>query len=708
MLLSVAAPVHGFAPRATTRDHRPRLFRATKTFEGLRRLNNFGKFNIRKSGRLQPGEGRAAHGRMRAAGHDSSSRSNNAVTYKRRWLPGWLPSSHFPGRIAVPRPFLSHARRGWKGLRASLSLPMCSLPSHPFSRHPYPTSPRVPFVDYYEVLNLTVGEDSSAGVDPGPPSHAEVREAWRRLQKAVHPDRAGDYAAAAAALVNEAYEVLSSDTNRRAFDADRREWLAWGSSREGAMDRSLMDPVPLSKWSPPPAGGNMGRALDAAFVDESHCIGCLKCALLAPKTFFIETRFGCARVVDQWADGIDPVEDAIAACPVQCIHLVDRHQELALLERVAARQWHEGGSGGGAARRPGTGSHSSASPFDIAASLRRRAQSGGVAPWPSRSRTRHANTRSGAAGYTTADAAVHAAAAAAAAASEASAWRDATSISGGRHGDEGREGVFRNNAVVKARASAAVPVQEYIGGVEVDIDPYTGRSPASAAEVARVQSLLARGSGSFDSGDEGGYDWSTSAGYEAAMTRQQPEFWEPLPLSDRPGSDDTASFDLSDDDHGYAPTEWIQKLRMTRAGRRLAATRRTAASGKVAAGGTPGNGWGEPALAGQHQYQSVFSTVPPLAPVFVAAILAGASLGSALFGGEGSTDASVWSIHTSHVPVMVNGVQVEWLTGPWGLFGCRTVAWTFLIQLGMQVIDSVAFAATLGAGRGGGGNGLDP
>lgn len=44
-------------------------------------------------------------------------------------------------------------------------------------------------------------------------SREDVRLAWGRLQKAVHPDLAGDNAAAAAALVNEAYEVLSSDAN---------------------------------------------------------------------------------------------------------------------------------------------------------------------------------------------------------------------------------------------------------------------------------------------------------------------------------------------------------------------------------------------------------------------------------------------------------------------------------------------------------------
>jgi hypothetical protein len=57
--------------------------------------------------------------------------------------------------------------------------------------------------------------------------------------------------------------------------------------------------------------------------------------LLTNSTCTATTWFGCARVVDQWADGKDAVEDAVAACPVQCIHLVDKARELPLLERVA-------------------------------------------------------------------------------------------------------------------------------------------------------------------------------------------------------------------------------------------------------------------------------------------------------------------------------------------------------------------------------------
>jgi ferredoxin len=191
---------------------------------------------------------------------------------------------------------------------------------------------RVPFVDYYEVLAV----DPKANAD-------EVKAAYRALQKAVHPDLAGEYASIAAALVNEANVVLRSPRDRASFDRNRAEWRARGDV--AAEDASLMNPAPLSRWSGPARDepeSAKGRH-DAVFVDESQCVGCLQCALLAPKTFFIETRHGCARAVDQWADGRDAVEDAAAACPVRCIHFVDRATELPLLERVAARLWTEGG-----------------------------------------------------------------------------------------------------------------------------------------------------------------------------------------------------------------------------------------------------------------------------------------------------------------------------------------------------------------------------
>lgn len=57
----------------------------------------------------------------------------------------------------------------------------------------------------------------------------------------------------------------------------------------------------------------------AVFVDEVKCVGCLKCALFAEKTFAVESVYGRARAVAQWADPEDKIQAAMETCPVDCI-----------------------------------------------------------------------------------------------------------------------------------------------------------------------------------------------------------------------------------------------------------------------------------------------------------------------------------------------------------------------------------------------------
>ena len=80
--------------------------------------------------------------------------------------------------------------------------------------------PRVPFVDLYEVLAL----EPSA-------TDGEVKTAYRILQKAVHPDLAGEYASAAAALVNEAASVLTSPRTELVSTATGASGLPAGGVR---------------------------------------------------------------------------------------------------------------------------------------------------------------------------------------------------------------------------------------------------------------------------------------------------------------------------------------------------------------------------------------------------------------------------------------------------------------------------------------------
>lgn len=79
----------------------------------------------------------------------------------------------------------------------------------------------------------------------------------------------------------------------------------------------------------PGAGLRAGDPL--FFVDEPTCIGCKRCAEIAPSTFAIEGTHGRARVGKQGADGAGPIREAIRACPVRCIHQVTTG-ELAILE----------------------------------------------------------------------------------------------------------------------------------------------------------------------------------------------------------------------------------------------------------------------------------------------------------------------------------------------------------------------------------------
>lgn len=165
--------------------------------------------------------------------------------------------------------------------------------------------------DLYELL----GVESKA--EPG-----QIRTAYRWLQKKCHPDITGPDGHYMSILLNQAYSVLSDPDARFAYDQIRGETL----DLKGYTGQPL-----YSKW--------FGSASEdrAVFVDEVKCIGCLKCAFVAPKTFAIETVYGRARAVAQWADSEDTVEDAMRACPVDCISWVER-ANLPALEFLMSKQ----------------------------------------------------------------------------------------------------------------------------------------------------------------------------------------------------------------------------------------------------------------------------------------------------------------------------------------------------------------------------------
>ncbi|XP_058097895.1 chaperone protein dnaJ C76, chloroplastic-like [Magnolia sinica] len=165
--------------------------------------------------------------------------------------------------------------------------------------------------DLYDLL----GVDSSS-------NQAEIKNAYRSLQKRCHPDIAGPTGHDMAIILNEAYSVLSDPNSRSVYDREQAKMEEF---------RGYTGKPVYSMWF------GSEKEERAVFVDEVKCVGCLKCALFAQKTFAIESVYGRARVVAQWADPEHKINDAIQSCPVDCISIVER-SNLAALEFLMSKQ----------------------------------------------------------------------------------------------------------------------------------------------------------------------------------------------------------------------------------------------------------------------------------------------------------------------------------------------------------------------------------
>ncbi|KAK4261919.1 hypothetical protein QN277_004854 [Acacia crassicarpa] len=165
--------------------------------------------------------------------------------------------------------------------------------------------------DLYDLLGIDSCSDQS-----------QIKLAYRSLQKRCHPDIAGAPGHQMAIILNEAYSVLSNPDSRFAYDKEQKKIAEF----RGFTGRPV-----YSVWF---GSESEQRAI---FVDEIKCVGCLKCALLAEKTFAIESVYGRARVVGQWADPEEKIQGAIDSCPVNCISVVERCN-LAALEFLMSKQ----------------------------------------------------------------------------------------------------------------------------------------------------------------------------------------------------------------------------------------------------------------------------------------------------------------------------------------------------------------------------------
>jgi curved DNA-binding protein CbpA len=171
-----------------------------------------------------------------------------------------------------------------------------------------------PIVDFYELLGVADDADVKT-----------IKKAYYSFAKECHPDVSEDEDEGhnMCILLNEAYEILSDPISRSLYDAELEQ------QRQDEEDS--FTGTAYSKWTTRKAEPGETRAV---FVDEFTCIGCKQCVWQAPATFRMNDDYGRSRVFAQWLNSEDEIEAAINACPVDCIHWVDREQ-LPFLEHIA-------------------------------------------------------------------------------------------------------------------------------------------------------------------------------------------------------------------------------------------------------------------------------------------------------------------------------------------------------------------------------------
>jgi ferredoxin len=55
-------------------------------------------------------------------------------------------------------------------------------------------------------------------------------------------------------------------------------------------------------------------------IDEEECIGCGTCEEICPEVFKLNEETDKAEVINQKGTPEDKIEEAVEACPVECIH----------------------------------------------------------------------------------------------------------------------------------------------------------------------------------------------------------------------------------------------------------------------------------------------------------------------------------------------------------------------------------------------------
>jgi ferredoxin len=166
-------------------------------------------------------------------------------------------------------------------------------------------------VDFYELLGVPEDADIKT-----------IKRAYYDLALYCHPDRSGDDGHDLCVVLNDA--VRDIERSRAARGLRRRARRA-ARGRPGRVHRQSLLQVDDAQAAP--------GETRAVFVDEFTCIGCKQCVWAAPATFRMEDEHGRSRVYAQWLNSEEDIDCAIASCPVDCIHWVEKEQ-LPYLEHV--------------------------------------------------------------------------------------------------------------------------------------------------------------------------------------------------------------------------------------------------------------------------------------------------------------------------------------------------------------------------------------
>jgi len=167
-------------------------------------------------------------------------------------------------------------------------------------------------VDFYDLLGVPNDADIKT-----------IKRAYYDLAMYCHPDRSGDEGTDLCVVLNDAYAILKDPVSRDIYDAELQVQME--------DDDDEFTGKAYSKWTT--RMSSKENETRAVFVDEFTCIGCKQCVWAAPATFRMDEDYGRSRVFAQWLNSEDDIDCAIASCPVDCIHWVQKEQ-LPYLEHV--------------------------------------------------------------------------------------------------------------------------------------------------------------------------------------------------------------------------------------------------------------------------------------------------------------------------------------------------------------------------------------